>query len=158
MKLQTLEEWIGHDHVLLHFNSQIEGVDVPEHLRGSPDVSIKLSDLFNFPPERDQDGVKAHLKFNGQYYQCAVPWGAVWGMTGSNGKSSVWPEDMPTELLAKVAKAKLKSIGSKLFGSNPPTTAPTEILQTPPPKVNSTATASPKPKAGKVTPFLKRVK
>jgi hypothetical protein len=90
------------------------------HLKNNPALTLKLSSLFQGHIEHNDERVLAQLKFNEEYFCCIVPWEAVWSITDSNGKNTMWPEDVPKELLMKSIGDKLKSIGSKLFPGRTP--------------------------------------
>lgn len=97
-KQQVFEKWMKLDHVLIHLDSRMPGVDLPQHLQNNPSVVLKLSYLFQGTTEHDEKAITAYLKFHGNYYRCVVPWEAVWGMVNSTNENIVWPEDLPPEL------------------------------------------------------------
>ncbi|MCC6953735.1 MAG: hypothetical protein IT290_06430 [Deltaproteobacteria bacterium] len=116
-KRKTFEEWLKDDHVLVHIDARHAGVIVPTHLAGNPTLSLKLSRLFQGTTDCDELGITTHLKFSGDYFQCVLPWEAVWGMTSERSQQQIWPRSAPEEILRAVAGAKLKEIGSKLLST-----------------------------------------
>lgn len=115
-KRRCFERWMKADHVLVHLNANSEGVSVPAHLSGNPSLTLKLSYYFQGETTNDEQGITSYLRFNGQYACCIIPWGSVWGMTSSSGENRIWPEDLPREVKLQMARGKLASVGSKLFG------------------------------------------
>ncbi len=115
-KKVLFEELMKHDHVLVHLDSKKEGVSVPKHLANNPSLALKLSYHFQGTTSVDDEAVTAQLKFQAEYFSCVLPWEAIWGLTGSNGEKAIWPEDMPLELLAELAREQLKLFGKKLLG------------------------------------------
>lgn len=97
-KQKTFEDWMKLDHVLIHLDSRLPEVELPEHLKNNTSVVLKLSYLFQGTTEHDAAAITAYLKFHGSYHRCVIPWTVVWGMTNSNNESTVWPEDLPMEL------------------------------------------------------------
>ena len=42
--------------------------------------------------------VSAELLFGDHYFNCCVPFAAIWGMTGFKGQFLMWPESTPAEI------------------------------------------------------------
>lgn len=146
LKEKKFSEWFKDDHILLHIDSRKAGVAVPENLVNNPALTLKLSCNFQGATNFDASGITSYLRFAGNYFECILPWDAIWGMTSAKSEQQLWPEDIPPELVAELAKAKLKQFGAKLFGKKDKG----EKQEIPKPKVDSPA----EPK----TPFLKRIK
>lgn len=106
------------DHVLVHFDSRVSGTEVPQHLQGDPAVTLKLSYLFQGSTEVDDLAITSYLRFSGEYQGCVIPWSAIWSMTSSEKENTVWPEDLPKEVLIKLATDKVKQAGKKIFGGD----------------------------------------
>lgn len=115
-KPEIFETYMKGDHALLHLDARREGVKVPTKLSTEYALALKLSYLFQGEINFDQRGITAFLKFDGDYEECIIPWSAIWGIASSTGESSVWPEDMPKELILEFAKRKLSELGQKVFG------------------------------------------
>jgi hypothetical protein len=114
-KIELFEKWMKEDHALIHFDSRADGVGVPDHLRGNPALTLKLSYNFQGETKHDETQISSYLRFSGSYHQCIIPWTAVWGMTSEKEQNQIFAESLPPELVVKFAKAKLKEIGSKIF-------------------------------------------
>ena len=115
-KKKFLEDGLKEDHVLLHLDARVPGVEVPPHLADNPSLTLKLSYLFQGKTEINQDNVTAYLRFSGEYYKCQVPWNAIWGITSSSQQNQIWPEDLPKEVVLQLARSKITELGQKLFG------------------------------------------
>lgn len=115
-KIEVFETYMKGDHALLHIDSRKEGVQVPAQHRDNPSLTLKVSYLFRGETLHDETGITSYLKFSGEYTQCVLPWEAIWGITSSEGDTRLWPQDMPKELVAQAARAKLREVGQKLFG------------------------------------------
>ncbi len=97
-KIAIFTEWMKGDHVFIHLDSRREGVIVPDHLRESAALKLKLSYGFQGETKFDNESVTAYLKFNGDYFGCVVPWNALWGLTNREGESCLWTDELPEEL------------------------------------------------------------
>ena len=115
-KKKFFDEGMVGDHVLVHFDARKGGVQVPVHLAGNPALTLKLSYLFQGETKADEQGVTSYLKFSGDYYQCVIPWDAVWGITTWDQKNRVWPEEVPREVVLQLVKTKIVEGGKKFFG------------------------------------------
>lgn len=115
-KKKQFEDWIESDHVLVQVNARRDDVDVPEHLKDTHSLTLKLSKHFQGELKHDEEQITAYLLFDGNYHCCIVPWSAIWGMSSCSQENRVWNEDIPKEVLVEVAKARFTEIGRKLFG------------------------------------------
>ena len=116
-KRKKFEELMEQEFVLVHLDARKEGVSVPDNLADNASLTLKLSHAFQGETSVEDDSVKSYLKFDGQYYECVLPWDAVWGFTASDNQQAIWPEDLPKEVMLQIAKQQFKALGSKLFGS-----------------------------------------
>lgn len=116
-KFKTINRLLLDDHVLVHVDSNKPGVDLPEHLRKSSAVILKLSKLFRGALSVLEDKVVTDLLFDFGYYTCHVPMDAIWGATSDKGKSTIWPESVPEPLLKEMMAS---SSGLALSASEPP--------------------------------------
>lgn len=121
-KIACFEEWMKGDHVMVHLDSRREGVSVPPMHEGNPSLTLQLSYAFRGETTHDHQEIHSFLKFQGEYFECILPWQSIWGFTSAEGESKLWPQDMPKELIVKMAQSKLQAVGKKLFGKEPKTT------------------------------------
>ncbi len=98
-KIKLFELWMQGDHVLIYLNSGQEGVVVPEYLKDNKALTLKVSYLFQGETTHNDQEISTYLKFSGNYFQCIIPWKAVWGLRNSEGESQVWPDQLPLEVL-----------------------------------------------------------
>lgn len=104
-KCKTINRLLFDDHVLAHVDSTKQGVDLPKHLMGKQSVVLKLSKLFRGGIVVEQNRIQTNLLFDFGYYVCVIPLEAVWGVTSDNGKSTIWPESVPGDLLSQMVAA-----------------------------------------------------
>ena len=114
-KRLCFEEWMKGDHVLVHVNTRLQGVEVPLAHQGNPALTLKLSYHFRGETTHNNLLIESYLKFDGQYQKCLLPWESIWGMTSSESENRIWPQDVPKELYVQMAKDRLAEAGKKLF-------------------------------------------
>ncbi len=83
--------------VLVRIDATHEGVDVPEHLRGTPGLALNLSYRFRAPVfEVGPFAVQASLSFGGDRHLCVLPYDAIYLLQShATGTVVVFPEDAP---------------------------------------------------------------
>ena len=156
-KIKTLADGLNDDHVLVHLDSRAVGVDIPEHLQNQPAIILKLSLLFSGATAYNDKQITTNLKFGTEYYECIIPWNAVWGITSCTGKQKIWHDDMPREVVnnifhaayssAKDKTQKLKTVISKVFERKPSeVTADVAEPETPDDSPEPDKVVSPSPK------------
>ena len=101
-KLTLFSSMLEDGLVLLTFDTRAEGVSVPDHFTGTPQLHLSFS--YRFQVEDfvfDEDGVRATLSFNSGDHACVVPWDSVYGMQSrERHEKVVFPTSFPAELLA----------------------------------------------------------
>ncbi len=103
-KKSTLERLFEDDWMLIHVDTRAEQVIVPEHLKGSPSITFKLSRLFQGTTEIKNGVISAQLLFGTTRHACVFPYDSVWGATSYKGSNIVWPESAPPEVLEQIDK------------------------------------------------------
>jgi len=98
-KLDALKELLGKGPALLHVDTRAEGVDVPEGLRESSMLRLKVSWAYAHPLSLDDDAIRQRLTFPEGSYACTVPWDAIFAV-GEDGSipSRIWPKNLPEEV------------------------------------------------------------
>ncbi len=89
---------------------------MPPWLATKPQLVLQLGLNFAIPIpdlEVDDDGVRCTLSFNRTPYHCALPWSAVYALVAEDGQVTVWPTEIPQELVPEQATVR----------KNPPTSA-----------------------------------
>ena len=106
-KRRELERALAHGAVMIHLDARRPGVVVPARLREDFHLRLNLSLRFD-PPDLSvgEWGVRETLSFGGARFAVAVPWSAVFAITGSERSEQAWlyPEDMPQELFDAAAR------------------------------------------------------
>ena len=147
--------------ILVHLDARRDGVVVPERLRTGPQLVLRIG-YGLVPPipdlKVDDEGIGCTLSFNRAPFWCFLPWTAVYGLVGEDGRAMFWPEDVPLELAQvprpnaeparptpkRAKKPRLRAADAKPDGA-------TDAAEAPPPE----------PAAGKkraLPPYLRVVK
>ncbi len=99
-KRSVLEQLLDQGMVLVALDARREGVDVPVHLAGDPQLRLNLSYRFGLPMSVESWGVRATLTFAGVPYTCRFPWEAIFLVVSHiSGQPYLFPDDIPPELL-----------------------------------------------------------
>lgn len=91
-KKKLIDSLLAGDHVLIHLGPQEPGVTLPVHLMSNHTVTLKLSRHFRGALTLHADHIETHLLFGQAYFQCRIPYEAIWGVTSENGETSSWLE------------------------------------------------------------------
>ena len=94
--------------VFLHLDPRKQGVVVPQHFRGQPQLVLQVGYAMAVPiPDLkiDDDGVTCTLSFGGRPFWCSMPWSAIYAMVGEDGRGMVWPDDLPPEVARQAMAA-----------------------------------------------------
>ncbi len=118
-KREVFEKSMKGDHVLVHIDSTKDGVIVPAHLNGNSALTLKLSYYFQGSTHHDESGIIANLVFSGRFFECVIPWDAIWGMTNDKRESSLWVQDVRLDVPRELPSAHLGSVSDDT--SNPST-------------------------------------
>jgi len=113
-KISLFSDWMKGDHVFVHLDARRDGVAVPQHLRETANLKLKLSYGFQGEISHNNESISAYLKFNGEYQQCILPWNSIWGLSNEDGETCLWTEELPAELahLGKLPKMESKPLAS----------------------------------------------
>ncbi|MBP9837524.1 MAG: hypothetical protein KBC84_02310 [Proteobacteria bacterium] len=151
-KIKVYQEWIKGDHILVHIDSSRDEVIVPQHLKGNKSLTLKLSYLFQGETKHNEQEISSFLRFRGQYFECILPWVAIWGITDENGETQIWPDELPIDVLKNMV---IKQVSKKEVNPN----AAAESKEKPKLKLASSEKDNQAPtKESKTVPFLKRIK
>lgn len=113
-KKEQLQRLLKHGSVFVHLDPRRDGVMVPPWLANKPQLVLQLGLNFAIPIpdlEVDDDGVRCTLSFNRSPYHCDLPWSAVYALVAEDGQVTVWPTELPAELVPEQAPVR----------KNPPT-------------------------------------
>lgn len=120
--------------VFVHLDPRGEGVLVPPWLKNQPQLTLQMGLNLAVPIvdlDVGQEALSATLSFNRRPEFCRIPWAAVWGIVGDDGRGMVWPESVPPEVAAKApgrattdpnsgksARPKLRAAGGSAGGGS----------------------------------------
>lgn len=104
------------DSVFVHLDPRREGVVVPKHFSHQPQLVLQIG--LNMPRpipdlEVDDEGISCTLSFSGTPFWCRMPWASVFALVGGDGRSMVWPDDVPSEVAAAARRKALKIVDPK---------------------------------------------
>ena len=91
--------------VFVHLDPRREGVIVPGWLKKQPQLVLQVGlNMAVRIPDLDvgEQAVCCTLSFNRSPLFCRVPWTAVFGLVGEDGRGRIWPEDVPLEIAAQM--------------------------------------------------------
>ncbi len=102
--------------LFVHLDPRRENVVVPKWLKNQAqlvlqvgfNMAITIPDL-----EAGEDGIGCTLSFNRSPIWCFMPWSAIYGLVGEDGRGMIWPDDVPAEVEAMRGKAKAQKPGEK---------------------------------------------
>lgn len=90
--------------VFLHLDARKDGVRVPDHLKDRAQLILRVGYSLT-PPINinvDDEGITCTLSFNRSLFSCVLPWNAIFGMVGDDGRAMLWPDDIPPEVAKMV--------------------------------------------------------
>ena len=106
-KQKQLERALERGAVMIHLDARRPGVIVPARFRQDYHLRLNLSLRYD-PPDLSvgEWGVRETLRFNGVSFAVAVPWSAIFAVTGAqrSDQAFLYPEDMPKELFEAAAR------------------------------------------------------
>lgn len=90
--------------VFIHLDPRAADVLVPSWFKSQPELVLQVG-LGLVPPIVDLDigaeALSATLSFNRRPEFCRIPWSAIWGLVGDDGRGMIWPESVPPEVAAR---------------------------------------------------------
>lgn len=104
-KQGALNKLLDGEFVLVHLNTTVEGLIIPDNLKDNETITLKLSRWFRGAMTVEDDRIIAELLFDDSYFTCIIPFSAIWGLTGEKGENLLWPDAIPPEVLKKVLTA-----------------------------------------------------
>jgi stringent starvation protein B len=108
-KRKLVQELMDQGPVLVHVDARADSVEVPDQFRHQARLVLRFGYRLS-PPIVDLDvgeqAIRGTLTFGGQPFPCAVPWTALYAVIAeSDGQGTVWPEDVPDEILEELGMA-----------------------------------------------------
>lgn len=106
-KRRQLERALQQGTVMIHLDARRPGVIVPARFRDDFHLRLNVSLRFD-PPDLTvgEWGVRETLSFGGVRFAVAVPWSAIFAITGPGRAGQAWmySEEMPRELFEEAAR------------------------------------------------------
>ncbi|MCB0309788.1 MAG: hypothetical protein KDD42_01055 [Bdellovibrionales bacterium] len=87
------------EYALVHLDPTQPNCILPDYLKSRDNITLKLSHLFRGSLEIAEDSIVTNLLFGSEYFECRIPFHAIWSITSSNGETTLWPECAPTSVL-----------------------------------------------------------
>ena len=108
-KRRTVEQLLGRGPVLVHIDARRPEVSVPQRFREDASLVLRFGYSLS-PPIKDlgidDGGLSGTLTFGGSPFHVVLPWTAVYAaMVEGEQRGTVWPEDVPEDVLAGTAEA-----------------------------------------------------
>ena len=90
--------------VFLHLDARKDGVQVPDHLKDRAQLILRVGYSLTPPININVEdaGITCTLSFNRSLFSCVLPWNAIFGMVGDDGRAMLWPDDIPPEVAKMV--------------------------------------------------------
>jgi hypothetical protein len=103
---RAFDELIDEGLTTVTLDSRVDGVSVPSHLLGRPQLNLNFSRLFHIEDfDWDDVGVRASLSFGDGDFFCDVPWTAVYLLRCDKaGLAVLAPRRFPDELQRTLAQ------------------------------------------------------
>ena len=112
-KRKTLESLLSRGPVLVHVDARRAEVSVPPRFAADPSLVLRFG--YSLSPAIgdlavDDEAISGTLTFGGQPFHCVLPWTAVYAaMVEGEQRGTVWPEDVPEDVLTGVPDAPAQS-------------------------------------------------
>lgn len=87
--------------VYVHLDPRGEGVAVPNWFKKQPQLVLQVGLNMAVPiPDLDvgREAISCTLSFNRRPEFCKIPWSAIYGLVGEDGRGMIWPESVPAEV------------------------------------------------------------
>lgn len=123
-KKQIIKKLLEQEYLLLHINPKAPEVKIPENHAKGPVLTLKVSFRFQGRMDLNENLIQAMLLFNGQYFDCHIPWDAIWGCTAADGKNFLWPENLDPKTLASLTTQSEAASVSDDKDKSPPAASP----------------------------------
>ena len=101
-------------------DSTTEGVKLPKQLMGKDNVRLNLSNHFSMPMQFREDKVVATLSFQGQPFECHIPYEAIYALfiAGSSPEDAVvFDESVPNSTKRMISLYESSNLDAMKFMS-----------------------------------------
>lgn len=89
--------------VYVHLDPRPEEVLVPTWFKKQPQLVLQIGlNMAVQIPDLDvsEEGISCTLSFNRSPEFCRIPYSAIFGLVGEDGRGMIWPESVPSEVAA----------------------------------------------------------
>lgn len=89
--------------VYIHLDPRSEAVKVPVWFKKQPQLVLQVGlNMTVAIPDLDvgDEGISCTLSFNRRPEYCSIPWSAIFGLVGEDGRGMIWPDSVPSEVAA----------------------------------------------------------
>lgn len=93
--------------LFIHLDPRREGATVPSWLKRQPQLVLQVGlNMAVRIPDLDvgEQAICCTLSFNRSPFFCYIPWSAIFGLVGEDGRGRIWPEDVPIEIASQMQK------------------------------------------------------
>jgi hypothetical protein len=100
--------------LFIHLDPRMQDVVVPPWLRHQAQLVLQVGLDMPIPiPDLrvDENGIFGTLSFSRTPFSCNMPWNAIFALVGDEGRGMVWPESMPSEIVAEVEAENKRAAG-----------------------------------------------
>ncbi len=107
-KKEHMHKLLERGSVFVHLDPRRPGVTVPDWLGTKPQLVLQVGLNFAIPIHDlviDEEGVRCTLSFNRAPFFCVLPWSAVYALVAEDGQVTVWPSEIPSELVPAASPA-----------------------------------------------------
>ena len=87
--------------VYVHLDPRSDSVLVPAWFKTQPQLVLQIGLNLAVPiPDLDvgRESISCTLSFNRRAEFCRIPWEAIYGLVGEDGRGMIWPESVPPEV------------------------------------------------------------
>ncbi len=105
-KKEQFQKLLERGNVFVHLDPRVAGVVVPAGHAQKPQLVLHLGLNFAVPiPDLTvtERGIRCTLSFNRTPFTCDLPWRAIYAMVAEDGQVTLWPTELPPELVPKPA-------------------------------------------------------
>lgn len=127
-KIDVAKQLLEKGSLFIHLDPRTQDVIVPPWLRHQAQLVLQVGTNMPIPIDDlnvNQDGIFGTLTFSRSPFTCILPWAAIFALVGDEQRGMVWPESMPSEIAAEVAREedKMQNRSSSSIPPLPPEAA-----------------------------------
>lgn len=115
-KKDVLLSLLEHGLIMMHMDARHPDIEVPEYLKGDPNLCLNLSYRFGIPDlEITDTEITATLSFQKVPFQCTLPMDAIWGISQPPEPGmQLFFDALPPELLVQMMEDQIEELGQQM--------------------------------------------